>query len=175
MRYSSYLFQCLRSASPPPVLSAHCWDSLAYHQGMAGYSHLEPWQRKTKNELMTNIHQHAPLFTVGDPVWLSVPTAGKLDPKWEGEWVIQSVKSPISMEIKHSRNTTKVVHTNRLQHRNVPSNATSLQSDPHTNVRDQQREPLIIDHAYLHVPPPAAIAPRRYPQRHRAQPDQYGF
>ena len=24
------------------------------------------------------------IFQVGDMVWLSVPTAGKLDPKWEG-------------------------------------------------------------------------------------------
>ena len=25
-------------------------------------------------------------FTVGEQVWLASPTAGKLDPKWEGEW-----------------------------------------------------------------------------------------
>ena len=27
-------------------------------------------------------------FKAGDPVWLSVPTAGKLDPRWEGNWII---------------------------------------------------------------------------------------
>ena len=56
-----------------------------------------------------------PSFTAGEPVWLSVPTAGKLDPKWEGEWVIKSVKSPINMEIDSGR-ILKVVRTNRLQH-----------------------------------------------------------
>ena len=35
-------------------------------------------------------------FQVGDLVWLSIPTAGKLEPKWEGEWVIQSVQSPVT-------------------------------------------------------------------------------
>ena len=35
----------------------------------------------------------APSFRAGDPVWLSVPTAGKLDPRWDGEWIIKSVKA----------------------------------------------------------------------------------
>ena len=42
-----------------------------------------------------NQHTATPSFTVGDPVWLSIPTAGNLDPMWEGEWVIKSVKSPM--------------------------------------------------------------------------------
>ena len=179
---SPFLLMYGRNPSSTPFSKSTAFDSLSYP------AHLRAKLAELRDFVETNLaaaarnqkqaydqHTSAPSFTVGDPVWLSVPTAGKLDPKWEGEWVIQSVKSPISMEIKHSRNTTKVVHTNRLRHRNVPSNATSPQSDPHTNVRDQQWEPPTIDHAYLHVPPPAAIAPRRYPQRHRAQPDRYGF
>ena len=56
-----------------------------------------------------------PSFQVGNPVWLSVPTAGKLDPKWEGEWTVKSVKSPVSIEISNdSKNSTRVVHANRL-------------------------------------------------------------
>ena len=27
-------------------------------------------------------------FKIGDPVWLSTPTAGQLSPKWEGNWRI---------------------------------------------------------------------------------------
>ena len=32
-------------------------------------------------------------FKIGDPVWLSIPTAGKLSPKWKGNWRISSIKS----------------------------------------------------------------------------------
>ena len=64
-------------------------------------------------------HTSTPSFKLGDPVWLSVPTAGKLDPRWEGEWVVKSVKSPVSVEICDSKRT-KVVHTNRLRHRYIP-------------------------------------------------------
>jgi len=50
-------------------------------------------------------------FTIGDPVWLSIPTAGKLESKWEGEWVIQSVQSPVTYKINDGRRT-KIVHIN---------------------------------------------------------------
>ena len=33
------------------------------------------------------------------PVWLSVPTAGKLSPQWEGKWTMKTVLSQINMEI----------------------------------------------------------------------------
>lgn len=38
-------------------------------------------------------------FKVGESVWLSVPTAGKLDPRWEGKWKAVAVKSPVTVEI----------------------------------------------------------------------------
>ena len=56
----------------------------------------------------------APSFAVNDKVWLSVPTAGKLQPKWEGGWRVISVKSPVTIEIADGRRS-KVVHSNRLQ------------------------------------------------------------
>ena len=31
-------------------------------------------------------------FKPGDLVWLSIPTAGKLDPRWEGNWTVRRVK-----------------------------------------------------------------------------------
>ena len=40
-----------------------------------------------------------PSFTVNDKVWLSVPTAGKLQPKWEGGWRVISVKFPVTIKI----------------------------------------------------------------------------
>ena len=52
-------------------------------------------------------HTLMPTYSVGDLVWLSVPTAGKLDPKWEGRWVVKSVKNPVSIEITN-KETTKL-------------------------------------------------------------------
>ena len=43
----------------------------------------------------------------------------KLDPRWEGEWVVKSVKGPVSVEIYDGKRT-KTVHTNRLCHCCVP-------------------------------------------------------
>ena len=115
-----------------------------------------------------------PSFQVGNPVWLSVPTAGKLDPKWEGEWTVKSVKSPVSIEISNdSKNSTRVVHANRLRHRNVPS---LVNSQP-VEVSQRQWQPPTVDHLYLPPPPPppAPITPPRYPTRNRRPPDFYGY
>ena len=67
----------------------------------------------------------ARLFKIGDPVWLSIPTAGKLSPKWEGNWKVRSVKSPVTMEIMDGKRL-RVVHINRLHHRVQPDTATPL-------------------------------------------------
>ena len=40
------------------------------------------------------------LFNVGDPVWLSIPTAGKLDPCWEGKWRIHAIPGPVTYVIQ---------------------------------------------------------------------------
>lgn len=55
-------------------------------------------------------------FKVNDPVWLSIPTAGKLDSKWEGNWKVHAMKGPVNVEITNG-NRTKVVHVNRVQPR----------------------------------------------------------
>ena len=61
-------------------------------------------------------HSKERSFGVGDPVWVSIPTAGKLDPRWEGNWIIKAIKSPSTFEISNA-NKCKVVHINRLRHR----------------------------------------------------------
>ena len=58
-------------------------------------------------------------FAVGDPVWLSIPTAGKLDPRWEGRWEITSIKSSTNVEITDGQRT-KVVHINRVHYQIQP-------------------------------------------------------
>ena len=54
-------------------------------------------------------------FRTGDLVWLSRLTAGKLDPRWEGNWSVKAVKSPCNVEITDGQRT-RVVHVNRLRH-----------------------------------------------------------
>ncbi|KAL5505960.1 hypothetical protein EMCRGX_G007512 [Ephydatia muelleri] len=43
-------------------------------------------------------HMGIRTFKAGDLVWLSIPTAGKLDPRWEGGWKVKACKSPVNME-----------------------------------------------------------------------------
>ena len=38
-------------------------------------------------------HMGIRTFKAGDLVWLSIPTAGKLDPRWEGGWKVKACKS----------------------------------------------------------------------------------
>ena len=72
-------------------------------------------------------HSKKRSFGVGDPVWVSIPTAGKFDPRWEGNWTIKAIKSPSTFEISNA-NKCKVVHINRLRHRTEVSsqNGSSL-------------------------------------------------
>ena len=53
-------------------------------------------------------HPKVTKFSKGDLIWLSVPTAGKLSPRWEGGWKIDEVKSPITMKIANGQ-CSKVV------------------------------------------------------------------
>ena len=55
-------------------------------------------------------------FTPQELVWLFIPTAGKLQPRWEGKWKVVEMKGPVTVEITG----TKVVHINRVRHRNQP-------------------------------------------------------
>ncbi|KAL5509727.1 hypothetical protein EMCRGX_G005145 [Ephydatia muelleri] len=61
-------------------------------------------------------HMGIRTFKAGDLVWLSIPTAGKLDPRWEGGWKVKACKSPVNMEVSDGTRN-QVVHVNRLRHR----------------------------------------------------------
>ena len=58
-------------------------------------------------------------FVAGAPVWLSIPTRGKLQPKWQGNWEVLEIKSQTNVKITNGQ-TTKVVYMNRLKHRKQP-------------------------------------------------------
>ena len=104
------------------------------------------------------------LFQVDDNVWLSLPRAGKLDPKWQGDWKVVSVKSFVNVEISNGTQR-KVVHINRLQHCVQPTNTTkdSICTD------DETWSPPQTEHFIESVLP----QPRRNPPRNRRSPDYY--
>ncbi len=108
-------------------------------------------------------------FKIGDPVWLSVPTAGKLDPRWKGRWTIKSVLSPIAMEIADGRRS-RVVHVNRLRQR--------IQPRPHepsggSTCEPQRWDPHQVDHL-VYAPPDISSPNSRYPQRDCQPLDRFG-
>ena len=101
-------------------------------------------------------------FALGDPVWLSIPTAGKFDPRWESEWVIKSVKSPVTMEIYDSKRS-KVVHISIILFQ--VNRMLSLTRSTTVNILNG---PL-----HVILPPAKRPVPDRYPQRQRRPPDWY--
>ena len=92
----------------PAVLQsklAKLWDLDETHNA-------EDASRQKSHYDKTSIECH---FIAGDKVWQSIPTAGKLDPRWDGRWHTNSVKSPLTVEITDGKKT-KIVHVNRVRH-----------------------------------------------------------
>ena len=110
-------------------------------------------------------------FNVGDTVWLHMPTAGKLNARWEGGWTVKKVLSPVNVAVEHASTArTRVVHLNRLQQRIVRgvAEAHGEQHDQHGGVPVADWEAPRIEHFIL--PPQQeqqAEVGRRYPQRVR--------
>ena len=158
------------------------YDSLSYPAHIQSklaelhdFVHANLTQAASSQKTYYDHHASAPSFNTGDPVWLAVPTAGKLDPRWEGEWVVKTIKSPVNVEITDG-NRTKVVHTNRLQHRYIPGvndmavEGSTVGNDASANKSDWI--PPEVDHIIL--PPDSTPAtPQRYPNRQRQPPDRY--
>ena len=115
-----------------------------------------------------DVHSKSRTFTQGEPVWMSVPTRGKLDPKWEGGWLVKSVKGLVNVEISDGKRT-KIVHVNRLQHRVQPQ---SFEVDDVLRNIPQQCNPPQVEHTIM---PPCNMPLRRYPQRHRNAPNRFGY
>ena len=107
-------------------------------------------------------------FKVGDLVWLSQPpTAGKLDPCWDGSWTVQSIHSPVTVQITNGK-VVKVVHINRLRHRIQPTCEEVTLSN---TLSDHPWTPPQITHIELeHL-----SEPRQYPARIRQQADRFHF
>ena len=121
----------------------------------------------------TAFDSHAKLrfFKEGDTVWLSVPKSSKLESKWEGKWLIKSVKNEINMEITDG-SRTRIVRINRLQHRNQRQyNEVPPKDYPTIDVWNAPQ----IDHIITSDLPREDLPEkqRRYPTRQKRQPDRY--
>ena len=100
----------------------------------------------------------------GDPVWLSIPTSGKLQPKWEGKWTVVELKTPINLKITNGTKT-KVVHTNRVQHRSIPQPDNTLPTHGHSS---SNWYPPQVSHHVIE-----SASESRYPQCSRRPPDWF--
>ena len=50
---------------------------------------------------------------VGDPIWLSIPTAWKLQPHWDGKWTVGKLKGPCNLELTNG-NQSKPIYVNHV-------------------------------------------------------------
>ena len=182
---SPFLLMFGRSSSLPPLTIQNAFTATSYPDYLtaklaelrdlvdvnltkAALSH-----KRAYDQHSANLPQ---LFAVNDPVWLSIPTAGKLDPRWEGGWIVKSVKNPENIEITNSK-TTKVVHINRIQSRHIPSTATPEPTQP--NDSKDRRSPAQHwtppSNEHFCIPAPTPQVQHRYPQRARRPPDRFGW
>ena len=106
-------------------------------------------------------------FQSGDLVWLSEPTAKKLDPHWKGGWRVTEMKSPVTVEITNDQQT-RLFHINRLRRRIQLSWQSVVQQNSTTEWTAPQ-----IDHKSSIESP--GEAPHRYPQGNRHPPDWLTF
>ena len=115
-------------------------------------------------------------FQVGTPVWLTVPTAGKLQPRWEGNWIVKSVISPSNLEITDGKRE-RVVHVNRVRRRIQPGlqdecPSSGNQGNKLTSILEEWEEPQ-IDHYPAVQEPVEILSPTRYPSQNRRPPQFY--
>ena len=119
---------------------------------------------------MFNKHSAQWSLSTGDKVWLSIPTAGKLQHKWDGTWEVRSVKNPITIEIIDG-NRTKTVHVNRLRHQIQPNRTERDRTPPTRAPSNIPWQPTQIEQ--LIGPSADPLPPHRYPIRNRRPPDRY--
>ena len=112
----------------------HSWDmtpNLIQHIFNPGLQNYKTQLAQTAYSQKLHCDQHTKKYTfvAGDSVWLPILTAGKLDPRWEGERAMKCMKSPIPAEVCNGWHTI-VVYANRLQYSFAPGqHETAVSSD----------------------------------------------
>ena len=118
-------------------------------------------QASTQQKYYFDKHTQSRTFAIGDSVWLLIPTAGKLDPRWEGGWTVESVQSPNTYIISDG-SRIKIVHINRLRPRVQAVDVSIPNQQSHTtNWESLQIEHDVID-SESHYPARTRRPPTRY-------------
>ena len=163
-----------RPSQQAPFDQLHSFDADSYQHHlqaklaeMRGFVEINLAGSASRQSNNYNKHSQTRQFKVGDHIWLSIPTAKKLDPKWDGRWTITAVKGPLNMQISDGT-VSKVVHVNRLRHQiqPTPTDGPSQQKPFNTDWTPPQ-----IDHFTKFYSDP--IVPRRYPSRACCPPLRY--
>ena len=109
---SPYLLLYGRHPPSQQLQDQLAYDSLSYPAHIQSklaelhdFVHANLTQAASSQKTYYDHHASAPSFNTGDSVWLAVPTAGKLDPRWEGEWVVKTIKSPVNVGITDGKRT----------------------------------------------------------------------
>ena len=160
-----------RCAHKPSLTTKTGYDVTSYKHQLLDklsqmYDFVEVHNVQASNKQKQYFDEHTSLrnFKQGDPVWLSIPTAGKLDARWEGQWSVKSVVSPTTYTISDG-NRSRTVHINKLRPRLQASNTSTLTAPPQQEVWT----PPSIEH---HVVENDLSGPR-YPTRARRPSDRY--
>ena len=160
---SPFLLMFGRQPTTNDFADAQAYDTTTYqHQLQAKLAELRGFvetnlaQAAHAQKLFYDRQSRATKFRKGDPVWLSIPTAGKLSPRWEGGWEIQEVKTAVTMKIKKGH-CSKVVHVNRLRHRiqrqpEEIDRTSQLSVDEPWNVPENEHSVIPADTIECHYP-----------------------
>ena len=89
---SPFLLLYGRHPSPCPRVSQLGYEPQSYPSliqvrlaELEDFVHTNLAKSACSQKLNYDQHSKRPSFVVSNPVWLSIPTAGKLDPRWEGD------------------------------------------------------------------------------------------
>ena len=162
-----------RAPQQLPFPEATAYDITSYQNSLRSklaqltdYVETHMTEAAYKQKLCYDQHTSVRSFKAGDAVWLASPTAGKLDPKWEGNWKVQTIKGPTTYTISDGTRT-KTVHVNRLRPRMQPA---LIAASPESEVSDYWSPPS-IEHDVVDVEESPTEA--RYPSRERRPPDWF--
>ena len=163
-----------RSPAQNPFPTKMAYDAVSYQSQLrtklaqlSDFVETHLAQAAYKQKTAYDQHTQQRNFKIGNPVWLSSPTAGKLDFKWEGGWKILSVQGPATYTITDGT-TTKTVHVNRLRPQ-------ILATPSHNNTGSEANwEAPSIEHDEIDPDVPVC-GERRYPTRNRRPPDRLTF
>lgn len=162
-----------RAPQQPPFPQTTAYDVITYPNylrsklaQLTDFVETHMTEAAHKQKLCFDQHASPRTFKIGDPVWLTVPTAGKLDPKWEGDYEVQTVNGPTTYTISDGKRT-KTVHVNRLRPRIQPA---LIAASPESKVADCWSPPS-IEHRVVDVE--ESSTEPRYPSRERRPPDWF--